>query len=196
MFAYCGNNPINRVDSTGRVWEELEQIIRDAATNSANYFSAALGISQMDSPAIGIADLVAAGILIAGVVAFSYNTIQGISESSIFSSDILDSDVESDITSIAQSFGTFQCREAADSIAEYLRKNNQSAELITITFVGGRGYIWSDIKGKTISENGVHIGVLYNGIVYCNVHPFGLPEIVWTEDFHGTGNKIVTKVPI
>ena len=62
--------------------------------------------------------------------------------------------------------------------------------------MGGRGYIWSDIKGKTISENGVHIGVLYNGIVYCNVHPFGLPEIVWTEDFHGTGNKIVTKVPI
>ena len=68
-------------------------------------------------------------------------------------------------------------------------------EIISITFLGGRGYIWSDIKGRTISENGIHMGVVYNGMVYCNVHPFGLPEVAWVNDFYATGTRCVVKIP-
>lgn len=28
------------------------------------------------------------------------------------------------------------------------------------------------------------------------VHPLGLPEIVWVNDFDGTGKRTITKVPI
>lgn len=77
-----------------------------------------------------------------------------------------------------------------------MQDREPSPVFVTITFIGGRGYIWSDIKQDVISENGVHVGMLFNGIIYCNVHPFGLPEAIWIEDFHGTGEKIVSKIPI
>lgn len=61
-------------------------------------------------------------------------------------------------------------------------------------FDGKRGFVWSDIANKTISQNGIHMGVKYNGIVYCNVHPYGLPEALWINDFYGTGNKHIFRV--
>lgn len=42
-----------------------------------------------------------------------------------------------------------------------------------------------------ISLNGDHVGILYNGMVYCNVHPFGLPQIQWELDFIGVGMEEV-----
>ena len=39
------------------------------------------------------------------------------------------------------------------------------------------------------------IGVLFVGNVYCNIHPFGLPEQKWLDDFVGFGIKTVTKTP-
>lgn len=87
------------------------------------------------------------------------------------------------------------CKDAAESMTDYLKKNNQHGSIITITYTNSIGYIWSDIAGATISQNGVHVGVEYNGIVYCNVHPFGLPETLWVNDFYATGEKIVTKIP-
>ena len=47
----------------------------------------------------------------------------------------------------------------------------------------------------TVSENGFHCGVCFNGIVYCNIHPFGLPEDVWINDFVGFGIRTVAKIP-
>jgi hypothetical protein len=29
MFAYCGNNPVNRVDSTGMFWQEVEEVLKE-----------------------------------------------------------------------------------------------------------------------------------------------------------------------
>ena len=81
-------------------------------------------------------------------------------------------------------------------MADTLKRKGRKAELITITFIESRGYIWSDIRGATISTNGIHMGLLYKGNVYCNVHPSGLPEIAWIADFHATGKKIVCKTPI
>lgn len=39
------------------------------------------------------------------------------------------------------------------------------------------------------------MGVLYEGYVYCNVHPYGLPKEAWIDDdFHGFGYKRVNGV--
>lgn len=101
----------------------------------------------------------------------------------------------SEIESIAGSYGNFQCKEAANAMVECLKKNKIPGEIITITYYNGIGNIWSDSKQKTISENGLHVGVKYNGLVYCNVHPYGLPESEWLNDFHATGTRIVTRIP-
>ena len=48
----------------------------------------------------------------------------------------------------------------------------------------------SNLKGGGyLSMTGMHMGVQYNGIVYCNIHPTGLPKQAWRDDFVSTGGK-------
>jgi len=96
---------------------------------------------------------------------------------------------------IASKYGNFKCKEAANAMKKELIKRNQHGAVITITFVGGRGYIWSESKQKVISENGIHVGILYKGRVYDNVHPFGLTKQKWINDFSGTGIRNITEIP-
>ena len=80
-----------------------------------------------------------------------------------------------------------------------LREKNLHGKVIEIQFSGlddNHNYIISISKGgDAISTNGFHTGVEFNGIVYCNVHPSGLPELIWINDFMGSGNKFVFQIP-
>lgn len=40
-----------------------------------------------------------------------------------------------------------------------------------------------NIAGKAVGNNNNHVGVLYEGNVYCNIHPGGLPYAIWVDDF-------------
>lgn len=62
---------------------------------------------------------------------------------------------------------------------------------ISISYPVKLGFIWSDTRGETISTNGFHIGVSFQNIVYCNVHPYGLLKEEWLNDFHGVGPRTV-----
>lgn len=104
--------------------------------------------------------------------------------------------IEDKIGEIASSFGMFECTEAVACMVEYLKEKGESAEIITIQYPTYPGNIRSDIRGTTISYNGIHIGVLYKGKIYCNVHPYGLPEIAWINDFVGIGEKIIYRAAI
>jgi len=69
MFSYCGNNPANRVDETGKFWEEwLEELGRVFQQSSA-YFATSSGVALVDSPAPGPADIIAAGMMLGGALA-------------------------------------------------------------------------------------------------------------------------------
>ena len=65
MYAYCGNNPVNRSDSTGRFWAGLWNTFTQTLQQASGYFLVAAGVSQVDSPALGPADVVS-GVLILG----------------------------------------------------------------------------------------------------------------------------------
>ena len=97
--------------------------------------------------------------------------------------------VASEIGHIASRFGIFECIEAADAITAYLLETDRHGCVIQIQYPLGphyEGFIVSDTYGsEAISTNGIHRGVLYDGNVYCNVHPYGLPEAEWLADFHG-----------
>ena len=68
MFAYCANNPVTRTDHSGEFWEELWTEFTRVIQEASGYFAAALGITQLDSPAPGPADLIGAAMAMGGVV--------------------------------------------------------------------------------------------------------------------------------
>ena len=68
MFAYCGNNPVNRTDSTGQFWKELWDALTKTLHQASSYFAVAAGISQADTPLPGPADLVSGALLLGGVL--------------------------------------------------------------------------------------------------------------------------------
>jgi hypothetical protein len=42
-------------------------------------------------------------------------------------------------------------------------------------------------------RNGFHTGILYEGKVYDNIHPNGISYQKWLDDFHGVGQRTITK---
>ena len=88
------------------------------------------------------------------------------------------------LTSIAQQYGTYQCKQAAEA----MKKANNNGKIVELYFPGAyNGYVVSDRYSYAISENGYHYGYLHNGIVRCNVYPEGLPLDIWIQRFDATG---------
>ena len=79
MYAYCGDNPVMRVDPTGKFWKELWNAFTQKLQQSSGYFVAAAAVSQADTIAPGPADLASAALIIGGVLVCaaiaSYDTI-------------------------------------------------------------------------------------------------------------------------
>ena len=184
MVAYCGNNPVANVDTDGDRYKAWD------ISSEAAYVGTVTTVALL--PALDdIARVASATIDMAVTTACDLFSAVGRSIQQSFESHT----VSKDIGNITSSYGKFQCDKAAESVVDYLKGNNQHGSLVTIHFVNSRGYIWSDVANTTISQNGFHVGVEYKGIVFCNVHPLGLPEAQWINDFHGTGEKIVAKIP-
>ena len=77
-----------------------------------------------------------------------------------------------------------KCETAAKEMAEYLKSKKKNGATITLTWTPTNSdFIWSDIAGKAVGNNNMHVGVLYQGKVYCNIHPGGLPYDIWVADF-------------
>ena len=68
MYAYCGNNPVNCADPTGMFWKELWDSFTQTIQQASGYFAVAAGVSQVDTPAPGPADVVAGVLLVGGVL--------------------------------------------------------------------------------------------------------------------------------
>ena len=86
-------------------------------------------------------------------------------------------------------------------MVSHLRKNNRRGEVLALTWSGGlKPYVISvsnpmGVSAGVISHNANHRGVLFNGLVRCNVHPQGLPEARWIADFMPTGLLTVRRIP-
>ena len=172
MFAYCNNNPTLWVDPSGYFRKEPTAIYMDGGIGGMAVVSIMMLVaSLMRSLSAQIADC-------------AYSLSLHISQ------------VTSDISNLLNRYGKFKCREAAEALKRQLLKTKTSSNFITIQFSGGIGYIWSNSKKEVISENGFHCGTEINGIVYCNIHPYGLPTQEWIADFEGTGSKMIQIFPI
>ena len=105
-------------------------------------------------------------------------------------------DIEEEISETARKYPLLKCVEAANAIRGKLINKRKHGELIILEFkYSNTGGVWSDIKNTTISDNNYHYGILYNGKIYCNVHPNGLLENDWINDFHGLLPRIIHRIP-
>ena len=96
---------------------------------------------------------------------------------------------------IAKKYGYGECEVAAKKMKDYLSKHKLNGAIIQLNWIPIIGYIWSDMKSISVGDNGYHMGVLYEGMVYCNIHSGGLLKATWINDFHNPGTKYVTEIP-
>ena len=114
------------------------------------------------------------------------------------------SSVESQLQSISRRHSLYQCETNAYKLAKYLENNNEQYEILRLSYQKAYSGIivslmytkdWS--KPYIVAYNGYHYGVLYKGNVYCNVHPYGLPQGKWEQDFYAEGGeKVVESVSL
>jgi len=92
-----------------------------------------------------------------------------------------------DLGGIARGYGNGKCVQAAKAMAKELTKRKLPFKFVDLWFPNAyRGYVLSKKMGggKAISENGHHYGILYNGRVFCNIYPEGLPLATWRKQFY------------
>ena len=206
MFAYCLNNSVVNEDSSGSIPMQCKIYSEGGGTASVTPKSTSktpnsgIGVAYtigsvlaMADGSIPIGDVAGLIVIVTATVLFSTsNTVQIPAETP----GIDLSEVKIKLGDVAGSYGTFKCKEAADAMQKYLQKKGLHGSVITLTFPDANyGYVISLSKNETISENGVHRGIEFNGIVYCNVHPYGLPKQQWINDFMAVGHKSIIEVP-
>jgi len=74
----------------------------------------------------------------------------------------------------AKGFSNLQCFECAAAIKKALSKAGLHGEEIIMRYPSSPGFIVRQ-NGATVSRNGVHKGIIYDGRVYDNHFPEGLP---------------------
>ena len=96
-----------------------------------------------------------------------------------------------DIGDMLRDYGNEKCVEAKKTLTKELSKRKQNYEVVSIQYQrqGAVMSLSEEARGiiRNISRNGYHVGVLYNGLVHCNVHKFGLPLALWLNDFFSFG---------
>ncbi len=99
------------------------------------------------------------------------------------------SQIEQDICEITSKYGNFKCVECADEIEAYLESKGLHGIRIVID---GGGRLWLEETGLTISLNGHHEGIDYNGTVYDNLFKTGIPGSQWLSKFLSAIKATVT----
>ena len=187
LFTYCLNNPVNMVDYNGNMAEAA--IIVSSSTFAA--FCAWLSVLG----SINVWNPVGWTILI--VLSLGVITWAALSLYDQYQTERISTTYDT-LGNIARKYGNLKCKEAAQAMKRTLTKSKLHGAFITLNFPNAfRGYVMSKRTGdEAISHTGMHIGVLYEGRVFCNIYPEGLPEDEWIKQFYDwTGKKpIVTKI--
>jgi len=86
---------------------------------------------------------------------------------------------------IAEGFKLYECDDAAIAIRAALIKSGKQGAIINLYFSAESNVFVGDRETgmSKVSTTGIHVGVLFNGRVHCNVFPGGLPEDEWLESF-------------
>ena len=184
MFAYCSNNPVMFIDPTG---ESIAIPVAGSAVIVALYAITVTGIVMVALNASGIT--VSFGEVLSGAISLlaeqtrmKVNSIKVLAQALVASLTI--SAAEKELENIADRYNIGDCDKAAKAMKDYLTKKGLHGSVITLNFKRDTdGIVYSESYGVTVGNNYFHMGVEFNGIVYCVVHKSGLSYINWWKDF-------------
>jgi RHS repeat-associated protein len=179
LYAYCFGNPVAYHDWTGN---SAEIYAEHDGEGGGSGLDRGIGIA-----AVGVA--VSVAIAIAIVYEINKPKPNPVGNSRVSNANA----IPGELTRIAGQYGNLKCVEARKAMEKHIKAKKQHGAIISLQFTGlGRfNNIMSISQNRVISLNGHHEGILYNGLVYCNVHPEGIPFEAWIFDFDGLGNLIV-----
>ena len=86
--------------------------------------------------------------------------------------------------------GGMLCVECAAALKQVLVAAGVKGTTITLTNKpkNKSGFVYCISKNKNISTSNFHVGIVVDGIVYCNQHPSGLARGAWVADFAHMNN--------
>ena len=160
MFAYCGNNPVNRVDHTGQFWSEIWEFAKDVATEirkamgtMSPAYAGLGGVAIADGP-LPFGDAVA-GVGFAVVTLFSI--AWGINRATHTPSISVPKVEEKDVTAPPPSNGvTYYHVTTPDNAIAIMT----SGVMTGSKWESGYVYAWKKKPNKYAIENsGAHMGV-------------------------------------
>ena len=193
MYAYCGNNPINRFDSTGHFWSEIFGFANTAASEIGKAMGIMLpvyagcgGVAVADGP-LPFGDIVAiAGVAVLTAGAIGYGIYQAAKAPSISMSKV--EEKEKDIA--VPPSPTLIYRYGGTNPGN-LTPSQRDVDLYPIT---GKGLSFSTVSklgaAMTTIEALNLTGVVYavqDGIGHVSVYPIGGT----LEDWHNAGSSSV-----
>ena len=177
MFAYCGNNPVNYSDPSGKMFAEPVALLLGGFFILASFYAFFTEPHIMSQ--------------LTNSISICLNRIgQFLSDFHLNFNLHLDAqspnffEDEPNYPEIAQQYpvSAFQCDIAA---REMKKSNGNRGCIIQLYFPNAyNGFVASDRYPFAISQNGYHYGYLYRGIVHCTVYPEGRPLNDWIRSFY------------
>jgi hypothetical protein len=73
----------------------------------------------------------------------------------------------------------FKCKEYAQSLKKMMEKKGIAGELLELKSLR---FIWSNKLGKNIAENGEHMAIKVDDMIFDNLNPDGIKFEKWAED--------------
>jgi len=170
LFAYCANNPVMFCDPSGMGAIALRK--RDwLAFLGFGIFAIAI------SPAVfAVAGLMVVGGTIVSSTQLGFNELQK------------HIDMKATLKDTASKYPQYRCKEAAKAMEQKLKNKNLKYGIaiykINTPHARYDGLIYSESKKIQVSNQGYHIGIIFDDKVYCNIHPGGLSQGNWVRDLY------------
>ena len=194
MFAYCGNDPINRIDRKGQFWGSIWNFARTAVTETGKAMGAMApayagfgGVALGDGflPFGDIVALIGAGLITVGAVGMGVSIAAKTSSLSISKAE-----EKSDAVPLVPPVTIFIYRYGGTNPGN-LTPSQRDVDLYPIT---GKGLSFSTVPkagaAMTTIEALNATGVVYavcDGVGHVSVHPIGGT----LEDWHNAGSSAI-----
>jgi RHS repeat-associated protein len=90
--------------------------------------------------------------------------------------------IENLMAGIASKFAILECVPCAKALVNAAIGNSESVVIHSVQ-ANGNQFLWSEIAQKSISNNGYHVGVEIDGLIYDNISSKGISVENWYSQF-------------
>ena len=93
------------------------------------------------------------------------------------------------LSAISDKYGIGKCVEAANEMERFLKRKGLHGKRIELRY-SSEFIVSNTYTTKAISETGLHVGIMYDGLMYDNIHK-GIQYADWLNDFEAFGERTI-----